>query len=267
MRARDVQIRTTPASSVAGRETLYFDIPGSDRSSSTLEVVFDRNYDVNESEFRLLKAAAWLAAAVLEFERPLVEVDDDARLARGPAPGRARRIADSRKPGSNELCWRSWSSSRVWRLRRLARSRASAPRCRRLALDTGARRRSSPDVSIASRATPQAPSRDVHHPRPPPRHLLQRRRRHDWPRRSSMQPVTSRRPRVHRLCATGRRGELTTNVCLRTREIEDAAADLAYVRALREGSAPPGRISGQVLVIPRDLAGKPNDRPVRRRPA
>jgi hypothetical protein len=76
VRARTVQIRNAPSSSAAGRETLYFDIPGSDRSSSTLEVVFDRNYDVNESEFRLLKAAAWLAAAVIEFERPLVEVED-----------------------------------------------------------------------------------------------------------------------------------------------------------------------------------------------
>jgi hypothetical protein len=76
VQARNVQIRNTPASSAAGRETLYFDIPGSDRSSSTLEVVFDRNYDVNESEFRLLKAAAYRAAAVLELDRPVVEVED-----------------------------------------------------------------------------------------------------------------------------------------------------------------------------------------------
>lgn len=51
-------------------------------------------------------------------------------------------------------------------------------------------------------------------------------------------------------------GALTTNVCLRTREIEDAAADVAYLRALKDGSAPPGRISGQVVSISRDLAGK-----------
>jgi CheY-like chemotaxis protein len=75
--ARDVQIRTAPASSSAGRETLYFDIPGTDRSSAKLEVVFDRNYDVNASEFRLLKAAAWLAAAVLEFERPADQLDEE----------------------------------------------------------------------------------------------------------------------------------------------------------------------------------------------
>jgi 5-hydroxyisourate hydrolase-like protein (transthyretin family) len=51
-------------------------------------------------------------------------------------------------------------------------------------------------------------------------------------------------------------GGLTTNVCLRTREIEDAAADLAYLRALKDGSAPPGRISGQVLIALRDLSGR-----------
>jgi hypothetical protein len=80
VRARDVRIRNTPASSPAGRETLYFDIPGSNRSSSTLEVVFDRNYDVNASEFRLLKAASYLAAAVIEFDEPVID-DEDAPVS------------------------------------------------------------------------------------------------------------------------------------------------------------------------------------------
>ncbi len=70
VRARDVQIRTTSMAPSGGRETLYFDIPGSDRPCGILQVVFERNYDVSDSEFRLLKAAAWLAAALLEFERP-----------------------------------------------------------------------------------------------------------------------------------------------------------------------------------------------------
>jgi CheY-like chemotaxis protein len=70
VRARDVQIRTAPMSPSGGRETLYFDIPGADRSCGILQVVFERNYDVSDSEFRLLKAAAWLAAALLEFDRP-----------------------------------------------------------------------------------------------------------------------------------------------------------------------------------------------------
>jgi 5-hydroxyisourate hydrolase-like protein (transthyretin family) len=51
-------------------------------------------------------------------------------------------------------------------------------------------------------------------------------------------------------------GALTTSVCLRTREIEDGAADLAYLGSLKDGSAPLGRISGQILSVARDLSGK-----------
>ena len=51
-------------------ETLYFDVPGDDRLRTTLQVTFDRNRDVTDAEFRLLKAAAWLTAAVLELEKP-----------------------------------------------------------------------------------------------------------------------------------------------------------------------------------------------------
>ena len=49
---------------------------------------------------------------------------------------------------------------------------------------------------------------------------------------------------------------LTTSVCARTREVEDAASDLAYARAVKDGSAPAGHIAGQVLVARRDLNGK-----------
>ena len=45
-------------------------MPGDDRSRATLQVMFDRNHDVTDAEFRLLKAAAWLTAAVLELEKP-----------------------------------------------------------------------------------------------------------------------------------------------------------------------------------------------------
>jgi hypothetical protein len=51
-------------------------------------------------------------------------------------------------------------------------------------------------------------------------------------------------------------GRLTTSRCSRTRDVEDAGADLTYARALRNGTAPPGRITGQVLVFQRDLAGR-----------
>jgi CheY-like chemotaxis protein len=68
--ARDVQVRAGSTGSAGGRETLYFDVPGDDRSRATLQVMFDRNHDVTDAEFRLLKAAAWLTAAVLELEKP-----------------------------------------------------------------------------------------------------------------------------------------------------------------------------------------------------
>jgi len=85
--ARDVQIRTALSSS-AGRETLYFDVPGDDRARTTLQVVFDRSHDVTSSEFTLLRAAAWLTAAALEFDR-------SATTAAGPrgVPMLAERVA------------------------------------------------------------------------------------------------------------------------------------------------------------------------------
>jgi hypothetical protein len=70
--ARDVQVRTGSIGSAGGQETLYFDVPGDDRSRTTLQVVFDRHQDVTDAQFRLLKAAAWITAAVLELERPAV---------------------------------------------------------------------------------------------------------------------------------------------------------------------------------------------------
>jgi CheY-like chemotaxis protein len=68
--ARDVRVSVGGAGSAGGRETLYFDVPGDDRSRATLQVTFDRNHDVTDTEFKLLKAAAWLTAAVLELEKP-----------------------------------------------------------------------------------------------------------------------------------------------------------------------------------------------------
>jgi CheY-like chemotaxis protein len=69
--ARDVRVITGSAASASGRETLYFDMPGDDRSRATLQVTFDRNHDVTDTEFKLLRAAAWLTAAVLELEKPV----------------------------------------------------------------------------------------------------------------------------------------------------------------------------------------------------
>jgi hypothetical protein len=69
--ARDVKVRMGSAGSAGGLETLYFDVPGDDRLRTTLQVVFDRNHEVTDAEFKVLKAAAWLTAAVLELEKPV----------------------------------------------------------------------------------------------------------------------------------------------------------------------------------------------------
>jgi hypothetical protein len=77
--ARDVQVRTASGPSDAGRETLYFDVPGDDRTRKTMQVVFDRGHDVTAYEFTLLKAAALLTAAALELEKAEVRVADAPR--------------------------------------------------------------------------------------------------------------------------------------------------------------------------------------------
>ena len=62
-------------------ETLYFDVPGDDRLRTTLQVVFDRNHEVTDAEFKVLKAAAWLTAAVLELEKPIGTAVDRPAMA------------------------------------------------------------------------------------------------------------------------------------------------------------------------------------------
>jgi CheY-like chemotaxis protein len=68
--ARDVRVSAGGMGSAGGRETLYFDVPGDDRSRRTLQVTFERHRDVTDGEFSVLKAAAWLTAALLEIEKP-----------------------------------------------------------------------------------------------------------------------------------------------------------------------------------------------------
>jgi CheY-like chemotaxis protein len=71
--ARDVRVSAGGMDSAGGKETLYFDVPGDDRSRTTLQVTFDRSRDVTDGEFKLLKASAWLTAAVLELEKPVTQ--------------------------------------------------------------------------------------------------------------------------------------------------------------------------------------------------
>jgi hypothetical protein len=61
---------------------------------------------------------------------------------------------------------------------------------------------------------------------------------------------------VYAARAGGAADALTTSVCTRTREVEDAAADVSYARAVKDGTAPAGKITGQVLLAGRDLNGR-----------
>lgn len=68
--AKDVRVTFGPPQFPVGQVALNFDVPGHEGSGATLQVVFDRNDDVFAVDFGMLRAAAWLTAAVLEFERP-----------------------------------------------------------------------------------------------------------------------------------------------------------------------------------------------------
>jgi hypothetical protein len=49
---------------------------------------------------------------------------------------------------------------------------------------------------------------------------------------------------------------LSTSVCSRTRSLDDAAADVNYGRALKEGRVPAGSVGGQLLLAHLDLHGR-----------
>jgi CheY-like chemotaxis protein len=68
VRARDVRIRAVPMRTVGGCQSLYFSIPTATAPKHGLHVVFERGYRPTAAEFRLLKAAASLAAVVLDLD-------------------------------------------------------------------------------------------------------------------------------------------------------------------------------------------------------
>jgi CheY-like chemotaxis protein len=65
VRAKDVCIRPVPVRADGGCQSLYFKIPGD--SGHALHIVFERGHRPSAAEFRLLKAAASLAAVVLDL--------------------------------------------------------------------------------------------------------------------------------------------------------------------------------------------------------
>jgi CheY-like chemotaxis protein len=69
VRAKDVCIRPVPVRAAGGCQSLYFSIPGTRGPEHALHVVFERGHRPSAAEFRLLKAAASLAAVVVDLGR------------------------------------------------------------------------------------------------------------------------------------------------------------------------------------------------------
>ena len=91
VRARDVLIRHAPIAPVDDSESIYFHVKGDGRSRVILQVMFEPDRALTASEFRLLKAAALLTAAVLELEddRP-----DERSVGDFPRPAGITSLAD-----------------------------------------------------------------------------------------------------------------------------------------------------------------------------
>ena len=77
MPVQDIQIRATPLIAEKGAESIYFSVSQRLGSRRILQAIFEPGYAPTEMEFRLLKAAASLAAVVLELsllsEEPAVD--------------------------------------------------------------------------------------------------------------------------------------------------------------------------------------------------
>jgi hypothetical protein len=66
--ARDVRVCDAPERLVEGGDSIYFTIPTDGGNKAILQVTFEPHYEPAEEEFKLLKAAAMIAGAVLEYE-------------------------------------------------------------------------------------------------------------------------------------------------------------------------------------------------------
>lgn len=64
---RDIQIRKTPLIAEQGADSIYFTVPQGSDKQPILQAIFEPGYAPTAEEFRLLKAAASLAAVVLEL--------------------------------------------------------------------------------------------------------------------------------------------------------------------------------------------------------
>jgi len=73
LRARDVLIRRAPIAAAHDTESIYFTVSGEGDARTILQVMFERDRDLTAAEFRLLKAATAVTAAVLEIEELSLE--------------------------------------------------------------------------------------------------------------------------------------------------------------------------------------------------
>jgi len=64
---RDIQIRSRPIVPDRDTESIYFTVPHDSGSPRILQAIFEQGHEPSVQEFRLLKAAASLAAAILEL--------------------------------------------------------------------------------------------------------------------------------------------------------------------------------------------------------
>ena len=83
---RDIQIRQKPVIPSRGSESIYFKVPVTSDNQPVLQAIFDPDHQPSAIEFRFLKAAASLAAVVLEF----APLGDDVRYGAHPVQLPAR---------------------------------------------------------------------------------------------------------------------------------------------------------------------------------
>jgi hypothetical protein len=67
--ARAIQIRDVPVETNDGSESIYFTVPTTSGTQPILQAMFAPGSEPTDLDFRLLKAAAGLAAVALDFER------------------------------------------------------------------------------------------------------------------------------------------------------------------------------------------------------
>jgi CheY-like chemotaxis protein len=64
----DIKLRHTPAGSLDGCDSIYFTVPTSGTEGTVLQATFDPDYEPVLEEFKLLRAAASVAAVVVQYQ-------------------------------------------------------------------------------------------------------------------------------------------------------------------------------------------------------